>query len=342
MVPVPANSRVVKAHPKPFILNDGIRSGTLALENGNYKYAISGGVLSREENTAVRAQLEQMRNDSAAQERKKSGGNKALGCIGGGVLGGLLAGLLAPKQNRGAAVAVGFAAGCAIGWGFAKNWSQRDKDGLEDASHQAMENPNGSMEWQAPESGSQVQFRTASAGEKSEDVEFQLADTVEAPQQGSKVVSLPYRAVSNVALRSGPDNSSESNIVGQFAANQTVEIVGFTPDMRWAMVGEDGVIVGYAERDRFTEVGQALRQVRTARHVAPVRKPARPVIARRNARTPAAPVMAAQVAPAPVQPQVRTVKVAATTQCKSLTAATGQQRQSRTGCNRPGGKWVFA
>ena len=53
-------------------------------------------------------------------------------------------------------------------------------------------------------------------------------------------------------------------------------------------------------------------------------------------------VMTAEVAPPPDRSQVRTTKIAATTQCKTLVAVTGQQQDKKTGCNSPDGKWRIA
>lgn len=343
VLPVAGDERALKGHAKPFIINDGVRSGTLSLEKGKYKFGVSGGQLTKLEDAAVKAQIKKMQGDADAVAKKKSDGNKVAGCIAGGLLVGLLAAAASSKNSRGGAAVAGFAAGCALGWTFAKNWSEKDKQGLDQASQDALDNPNGTMDWQAPESGTPVRFRAVNAAERNEDVEFQHVENVEAPPEGSKVISRPYRTAARLALRSSPDSSSADNILGRYNTNQTVEVVGLTPDGEWAMVGDQGVVIGYALRTGLVETGQSLRTVQTERYYVDTPAPARATPARTKAKVKAkAPVMMAQVAPPVSVAKVKTVKVAATTQCKSLTAATGQQQQSKTGCNRPGGKWVFA
>lgn len=345
IIPVQDDDRIVQRLPAKFVINDGTRSGTLSFENKKYKYTVTGGVLAKAEKQTVDTQLRAMQEQAKARDKKKSGGKKVLGCVAGGLVTGLLAGLLAPKRDRGAAVVIGFAAGCAVGWTFAKNWSEKDKHGLEDASQDALDSPNGQSGWQAPESGAQVSFQTTNAAERNEDIEFDHLETVQEPPDGSRVVAKPFRTVARVALRSSPDGSASDNITGRFNSGQTVQVIALTPDLQWAMIGEDGVIVGYASRQGLTELAQPLRKAQTERHfvvneaAAPAPTPKRKAKARSQA---ASPVMAAQVAAPPDRSQVRTTRIAATTQCKTLVAVTGQQQDKKTGCNSPDGKWRIA
>lgn len=342
VIPVASDSVVLKKQSKPFILSDGVRTGTLTLEKGKYRFAVSGGVLTKLEEAEVKVRIKDMNAAEAKLAQKKSTGSKAASCVGMGILGALAGALIAGKKDRGAGAVAGFAIGCAAGWGFASKWSKTDKDGLDTASQQALDDPNGTMDWKAPESGAQVRFRTASAGEKNEDVEFEHLDSVEAPPEGSRVVSRPFRTVARVALRSAPDRTISDNIVGRFNTGQTVEIVGITPDGQWALVGEDGVIVGYSAREGFSEILQPSRLVRTERHYIETTAPPKKSIGKGKGGRARVPVLLVQAAPPVSRSQVKTTKVAATTQCKSLIAASGNANQSRTGCNRPGGKWVIA
>lgn len=344
IIPVASDSIALKGHTRPFIISDGLRTGTLSLEKGRYKFTVAGGKLSKIEDSAVKVQLKLMQGESDKLARKKSGGSKVGGCMLGGLLTGLLAAAVSSKRNRGSAAVVGFAAGCALGWTFAANWSKRDKEDLDRASLDALDGPNGNVDWRAPESGEQVRFRTADASERNEDVEFQHLDNVDAPPEGSIVVARPYRTLVRLALRSGPDNDSADNILGRYNAGQMVEVVGLTPDSEWAMIGDGGVVIGYALRSGLADAGQSLRMAKTERYYIESHAQAKPAATRaRGARKAKAPAPVMMVQAAPTTPEkIKTVKVAATTQCKSLIAATGQQQQSRTGCNRPGGKWVFA
>ncbi|MGH3427606.1 MAG: hypothetical protein ACRDQZ_08570, partial [Mycobacteriales bacterium] len=114
---------------------------------------------------------------------------------------------------------------------------------------------------------------------------------------------------------------------------------------RWAMIGEEGVVVGYAERSSVSELnGQTLTRVHTVRH-----KIDRPgtrtaaVTTRHGHRVSVEqPTTVAEVAPPPDAAQIRVTRVGASTQCKSLNAASGRQSDTKTGCEVPGGKWVFA
>lgn len=345
IIPVLGDAQALKGHTKPFVINDGTRTGTLSLEKGKYKFVAAGGKLTKAEDAAVKTQIKLMQGEADKLAKKKSGNSKVGSCVVGGLLTGLLAAAVSSKQNRGSAAVVGFAAGCALGWTFAANWSKNDKDGLDRASQEALDDPNGNMNWRAPESGAQVSFQSANAGERNEDVEFQHLENVEAPPEGSRVIARPYRTVARLALRSSPEDDNAYNILGRYNAGQTVEVVGMTPDAEWVMIGDQGVVIGYVKRTGLVESGQSLRIAKTERYY--VDSPAPPKAARAKGKgkaktRPAAPMMA-QVAPPAAQGKVKTIKVAATTQCKSLTAATGQsQAQKLTGCNRPGGKWVIA
>ena len=268
---------------------------------------------------------------SQQQPNAPSKNSKAASCVAGAGVAGLL-GMALTKALGGSskqATRVGIA-GAAIGCGLGMNWSERDRAAYDEASQDALDDPgNGSRDWYTPESRERVTFQTVSATTESRPVEFQYYSNVAAPVAGSRIISRPYRTTTTLRLRDLPDETN-GVIVGRFDPGETVEVVGETPDRRWAMIGEGGVIVGYASMSYLTPLGsQSVRKTVTARAKADA--PAR--------------VAKGKAAPAPTAPSrgaLQTTKVVASTQCKSLVATSGDQTDQRKGCNLPNGKWQFA
>lgn len=268
---------------------------------------------------------------------------KAVGCLAGAVvLGALFRGLAvqadASRAEVNQATAAGVALGCAAGFQIGKNWSERDKAAYGDASQDVLDDPTPqSRDWYAPESGDRVTLITTAATTESREVDFQYYNNIAAPVAGSRVISRPYRATNLLRLRSTPDENNPNNIVGRFEKDEIVEVVGLTPDGRWGMIGESGVIVGYASMDYLMtlEASRTLRRTVVARA-----KPDRP------ASAPASRPTKGKAAPAPAAPaaprQVQTTRLVASTQCKSLVATSGTQRDKKKGCSLPSGKWAFA
>jgi hypothetical protein len=277
------------------------------------------------------------------QSRRSSGsGKKVGGCIGGAIVGGILGALVAnaaggnnTTQNR--AAAAGAAAGCAVGWQIGKNWSQRDRQAFDNATQDAFDAPTPiQRDWQAPESREQVTLVTTQPVVENRQVEFEYDSQVAKPAAGTVVVSRPYRATTVLRLRSTPDEVVQDNIIGRFDEGEIVEVVGQTPDGRWAMIGEDGVIVGYAAMSYLTTMdsAQTLRRTRTARA-----KPERPAPSTQPGRTQ---TVTNTTTAKPAPRKVQTTKVMASTQCKSMVATSGGVRDQKKGCSLPNGKWQFA
>ncbi len=256
--------------------------------------------------------------------------SKGRGCVAGAIIGGLLGAALAGKNNRGGGALVGAAVGCAAGWGFAANWSARDKAALDAASEQALDAPTPqTTQWTAPESGQAVTFQTAEPEVKTQTTEISYVENVAPPPQNVQIVARPFRANTVLRLRSSPDASNPDNIIGRFERGELVEVTGLTPDGRWAMIGDNGVVIGYAAREYLVTLDayQTLRRTTTAK-VKPDAGDGQP--RRANATY------------AQATPKVVKTSVMASTQCKSVVASSGAQSQRRTGCESPKGDWVFA
>lgn len=276
-------------------------------------------------------------NSARRQAKRKATNNKIAGCIVGGILGGLLGAAVSNRNNRGSAIALGAAAGCFAGFTFASNWSEHDRAALDDETQQVMDRPRtGSTSWVAPESGQEVEL-TASAPEiVTQKVDLETYDNVvPPPQTGTQIIARPFRTRDVLRLRSSPVDASEDNVIGRFNKGVVVEVVGASEDGKWAMIGDDGVIAGYASAAYLAPMdsSQTLRKVATAR---PKRLPRTQLAsAGAGARINAAP----ETGP---EPKVRTIKVLASTQCKSVVAVSGQQTDRRKGCETPNGDWKYA
>ena len=255
----------------------------------------------------------------------------ALGAVGGALLAGFLASAVGgSKQLVNSAMAVGAGAGCALGY----NWTPRDKQAVEDASQDAFDDPaGGQRDLVTPDSKEHLTLvNTGTTTTESREVEFQHFDSILPPPAGSRVIARPYRALNVLHLRSSPDESSGDNIVGRFEPAEMVEVEAQSPDGRWAVIGESGVIIGYAPMGGLAplEATQTLRRTVTAKA-----RPDTPRVAKGKA--------APQVALAP-RGQIQTARLMASTQCKSLVATSGNQQQKKEikGCSAPGGKWLLA
>lgn len=281
------------------------------------------------------------------QRRKRSyAKEKVTGCLVGGVLGGLLGAAMSDGGNRNASIATGAAVGCVAGFAFASNWSARDRAALDAQTEQMLDRPVGQSEvWVAPESRQPVSFTTATPVVETKPLEFEYLENVAPPQKGVQVIARPYRTTDVLRLRSSPDATSDDNIVSRFNRGEVVEVIGASPDQRWAMIGYDGVIVGYSSFEYLQALDerQTLRTVATSKprpeRAAPSRAAATTTpTAPSRATSSSRPVQVAQVA----APRVRTARVVASTRCKSVVAVSGQQTDRKKGCAQPSGDWKFA
>lgn len=271
---------------------------------------------------------------------RKATNSKVTGCIVGGILGGLMGAALSNRNNRGAAIALGAVSGCFAGFAFASSWSQRDQAALDEQTQEAFDRPQTqATTWVAPESGQTVTFQPETTEVVTQKVDLETYDNVAAPQAGAQIVARPYRTRDVLRLRSSPDDASEDNVIGRFDKGVVVEVVGASADGKWAMIGDDGVIAGYASSGHLAAMDsrQTLRRTPTAK---PKRLP-RTQLASANANANANIRIAAATEPAPT-PKIKTIKILASTQCKSMVAVSGQQTDRKRGCETPNGDWKYA
>lgn len=223
------------------------------------------------------------------------------------------------------------ARGCSKVWGdIAKGFTKRDSEGLDDATEDAMNDERGGRrEYNAKDAKQKVLLETVGSESRNRPVQFTLLKSVSPPPGGVVVVAKPFRTTAVLNLRSSPDLKKAENVVGSFAKGEVVAVMARTTD-GWALIGAQGY--DKDAPDDYVGVGYASMQylVDPALKAAPLRKAktARPKLA--SASGGKGPVAAAPV-------QKSTVK--ASTQCKTVSASTGQSRESKTGCATPAGRY---
>lgn len=272
------------------------------------------------------------------QRPQRDGGSDIAG--GAGCAVGAAAGALLIKGTVGKII--GASVLCAVGWTIGKKLTQRDKQKLTERSTQLInEDEPRSETFVAPESKEQIQLTTSAAQPKQASVPIAYDEGVAAPTNGIKVEAKTYVvSVPRLNYRSSPSAANDDNIIGFFTSGENVEVLGRTPDGKWAMIGDDGVLIGYAVfRDKNVE---ALHDPDAAAPIASHRKRtvahARPkVIHKASGAT--APAIATRN---PSAATVKTTKVSAATQCKALVAQQGDKSQKLNGCALPNGQWSLA
>lgn len=224
--------------------------------------------------------------------------------------------------------------GCYIAWNkVADTFSERDKKGLSDATEDALETDGRARrQYVAKDAKATVTIETSDPTDETKKVEFVLLETVSAPPKGVRVVGKPYRTTAGLNLRSSPDLAKKENIIGTFAPGETVAVMAVTPD-GWALIGSQGYVeddpeeyagVGYASM-RFladpTVKTASLRKTRTAR-------PKGGAAANGQVSSSSA-----------VKTGVKRQNVQASTQCKTVSATTGKESDSKRGCASPSGRY---
>lgn len=281
-------------------------------------------------------------------------------CAAGMILGGVFGG------KTGFAVGAGLCA-LRVGWNLALN--KKDKEALTLRSRDLLEQEGSHEEtWTAPESGKQVTISTSAAAPEEHQVDFKLDQSVENPSMGTQVVGKTYVVVApRLNFRTSPSSISDANLRGYFERDENVEVVGLTADGKWALVGDHGVVVGYASLRTDTsellvtpERAEAIREE--------VRRTAQAAVAKRKGdggrRAKPAPATIETAAPAPAQkPRAQpkmlaqvssplgtprdasalthVVKVSAQTSCKAVIARLGTQTDTKKGCVQSDGSWAI-
>ena len=276
------------------------------------------------------------RDDRDQQNHNRRSEDRAggVGCAAGGFAGALLGKSAIGKIALGGAL-------CAVGWQIGRALTKRDQQKLTERSGQLLaEGGPRSEVWTAPESKEKVRLSVGRAERRDTNVAVQLDRGVQAPASGMRVEAATYVvAAPRLNFRSSPNTRSDNNIIGYFDRGENVEVLGRTPDGQWAMVGDGGVLIGYAAlRDGSAETMRnpnAYQPTRKRRVVAR----ARPKVIQKTAQKGAAPVV---IIRNPQTAQVKTVSVRASTQCKAVVAQTGSKSDAHNGCALPNGQWAIA
>jgi hypothetical protein len=222
---------------------------------------------------------------------------------------------------------------CFAGWKLGEALSKRDQERLTKRSQELLDKETPQNEvWTAPDTKAQVQLSVGEAQEQPQTVPFEIDEGIEAPGENVRIEARTYSAGQRLEFRNRPSPTG-SEVRGFFERGDNVEVLGRTADDRWLLVGDEGVLVGYAVASDIV----APRPKVAKRVAQPPR--AKPKVVQRTARSGA---QAQVVTRNPQLAQTRTVSVRANTQCKAVVAQTGSKSDSRRGCALPNGQWAIA
>jgi hypothetical protein len=235
--------------------------------------------------------------------------------------------------------------------------TKKDNEALNERGSQLLNQAGPSTEtFVAPESGQQVTIETQAETVQQRKVDFQYDARIQKPMDDIIVEARTYVVtVGRLNFRSSPSLASNDNIIGYFEQDANVEVVGYTPDRRWALVGDENVVVGYAAitdgANRLLatpEEAAAIRETRAQQQAARLRNARQRAAALAAARQQEAARSRARAKPlavngTPIAPtRVVTTQVSASTRCKAQVARTGDQSVTRKGCELANGQFRFS
>jgi uncharacterized protein YcfJ len=277
---------------------------------------------------AERAERRRQQEAERARHPKSRTGKKLAHCAIGAAVGVLGALLLGGRQGRSAGgIVVGAVVGCAAGWALGEALKGDDPEKLDAVINQDVAFRDGeTRSWQAPNSGQTITIQQADAGYKPVEADFILAPGVAAPQPGVLIQGRALRSTTKLRMRSSPSMASDDNIIGSFDPNEIVQVFAETPDGQWALIGENNMLIGYASM-RFLSPSLEIPPQMPIRYAVLKRAPPPRARAGRAAAT---------RTPAPVVAQApQTVRIAASSRCKTFTASAGANSQSQRRCAQP-------
>lgn len=194
--------------------------------------------------------------------------------------------------------------------------------------------------------GQSVELTTSDPEPQQQEVTFATDEAVEAPPEGVKVDPATYVVVTRTLnFRSSP-TTADANIIGYFSKDEDVEVMGRTPDGKWALVGDNGVVVGYAAFEQNghdlmkTPADAAEAEQKRARAKLFDQPRSDRQVASASRRTEQNLNDSSHIRVADVE-KIKTTKVVASTECKSIIASHGSVSDQKTGCAQPDGGWAI-
>jgi Bacterial SH3 domain len=226
---------------------------------------------------------------------------------------------------------------CLAAFKVAQDLNERDRLAFERRSADLLAQDGPTEEvWTAPDSGKQITIKTGVAQETDKQTTFDVDQGVDAPEAGTKIEATTYVVMTKrLNFRSGPSSEASDNVIGFFDKGENVEVIGKSPDGKWALVGDNGVVVGYAAfKQGKTDLLLTPDAAASARAAPHTKARAKPHIIKNLSSGEA--VIRSDSTP------VTHVTVVASTQCKAYSAISGKAADSKTGCALPNGKWAMA
>lgn len=236
--------------------------------------------------------------------------------------------------------------------------SKRDNERLKQRSLELMQQKEPSKtEWVAPDSNQKVSIETSAAQPVQKRLEYTYSADVQKPPADTTIVAEDYVVVADrVDLRSMPQDTAASTVVGYVNRYEKVQVIGLTKDGNWALIGNEGVVIGYAQLKQGASdalVTETSFAAAPAADPEPAPEPANHTKRKPAAKKPAAPKSAPKFALTKATPKTasgatmitsktKTAQVNATTFCKSQVARTGDKSLSRQGCLASNGNFTFS
>jgi hypothetical protein len=250
---------------------------------------------------------------------------RALQCAGGGLLAGLIASQVF-DADTGTAAGVGAAVGVGCYAIFSVLQSERDREAYLEQQQAALDKGEPTnVSYTAADAGVPVSINTGAEETVQSTVLVKATpELTGGVPAGFIVVGRPYRTTASLNLRAAPSTGGD-NVIGGFRSGEVVNVMGLTADRQWALIGANDVAVGYSSL-------QYLRPDNGAPRAAARGGVRRVVTATPTARN------GGQMRTA----EPRTIRVAATTQCRSVQSQSGTAVDRRRGCRSPDGGWAVA
>lgn len=252
---------------------------------------------------------------------------KLMGQIGGAAAGAALGSQVGNGVGRYVAVAAGTAIGAWIGGEIAKALSDKDKEVLANQSQTVLnDTPDGqTVSWVAPETGKTIKITPSKTSEKNVDIDVQTLGDVQLPTGRLKFLDQTLQAKKQVNLRTSTSDFSD-NVIGSYAKNERIHVSGLTEDKSWYVVDRKGVMIGYVDAKSLQAVQDSSKSKKSSGS---------------DLKTVASsPKMKSGMDLDKLE--AKSIKVAATTNCRTMTYDLDSNTNTSSQCKAPDGAWKLS
>lgn len=252
---------------------------------------------------------------------------KLMGQIGGAAAGAAVGSQIGSGVGKYVAVAAGTAIGAWIGGEIAKALSEKDQAVLANQSQTVLnDTPDGqTVSWVAPETGKTITMTPGQTTEKNVDIDVQTLGQVQLPTGRLKFLDQTLQAKKQVNLRTSTSDYSD-NVIGTYAKNEKIHVSGLTEDKNWYVVDRKGVMIGYVD-------AKSLQAIQIAKKSKKSNDSDLKTVA-------STPKMKSGMDLDKLE--AKSVKVAATTSCRTMTYNMDTNSNTSSNCKAPDGAWKLS